>query len=109
MNISDAVTRYDPKVFVSQNGKVINQYYLTHVTYHSAPCPPGTRYATLGTPMGIIVISSRVLLLLPLVELRLLKTPLGPDENDVMPFFGTNVDTVFIVIEYTNKETLEAK
>jgi hypothetical protein len=57
--------------------------------------------------MGIIVISSRVLLL-PLVDVRLLKTPLGPDENDVMPFFGTNVDTVFFVIEYQQRD-MEAK
>lgn len=51
--------------------------------------------------MGIIVISSRVLLP-PLVELLLLKPPLGPDENVVMPLFGTNVDTV-----YLNQEALK--
>jgi hypothetical protein len=42
--------------------------------------------------MGIIVISSRVVPRL-LLEVLLLKTP-GLDEN-VMPFFGTNVDTVY--------------
>lgn len=51
--------------------------------------PPGTRYATLGTPMGIILISF-------LVEDRLdpllvIPMPLGAEET--MPFLGTNVDT----------------
>ena len=51
--------------------------------------PPGTRYATFGTPMGIILISF-------LMEDRrdpLLVIPMPLGAGDTMPFFGTNVDT----------------
>lgn len=59
-------------------------------THHSAPIPPGTRYATLGTPMGIILISFLVEVFArgPLFVMMGL---FGRD--DTMPFLGTNVDT----------------
>jgi len=52
--------------------------------------PPGTRYATLGTPMGIILISFLIDDRLDPLFLRPV-TPFGA--GDTMPFFGTNVDT----------------
>ena len=52
---------------------------------------PGTRYATLGTPIGIIVIS---FFMDDLLEPPLLTSPvMALGMGATRPFFGTNVET----------------
>lgn len=52
--------------------------------------PPGTRYATLGTPMGIILIS---FLMDDRIDALLLRPVTNLGAGELIPFFGTNVDT----------------
>ena len=65
-----------------------SRHYNTH---HSAPIPPGTRYATLGTPIGIILISFLIDARLDDPSLFRPDTAFGVGAG--MPFFGTKVDT----------------
>ncbi len=62
-------------------------------TDHSAPPEFGTRYATLGTPIGIILMSFRLDCLLdaPLLVIEL-ATAFGIGATT--PFLGTKVETV---------------